>query len=85
MTDAEVLYVSARPQGGSWRTLGTIEFPLDDGHSADGSLRYGQLTVGDVELRVWQGRWRPAVDLRSPPGTSTASGSRSARWRSTTA
>ena len=55
VTNADVLYVSARPQGGSWRTLGTIEFPLDDGHSADGSRRYGQLTVGDIELRVWQG------------------------------
>ena len=54
VTDADVLYVSARPRGGSWRTLGTIRFPLDDGRSADGSRRYGQLTVGDVELRVWQ-------------------------------
>ena len=54
VTDADVLYVSARPEGGSWRTLGTIRFPLDDGRSADGSRRYGQLTVGDVELRVWQ-------------------------------
>ena len=54
VNNAERLYVSARPAGGSWATLGTIRFPLDDGHSADGSLRYGDLTVGLVELRVWQ-------------------------------
>ena len=51
---AKWLWVSARPEGGSWATLGTIPFPLDDGHSADGSSRYGALTVGVVELRVWQ-------------------------------
>ena len=54
VNNAERLYVSARPEGGSWATIGTIRFPLDDGHSADGSLRYGDLTVGRVELRVWQ-------------------------------
>ena len=52
--NAEQLWVSARPEGGSWATLGTIPFPLDAGHSADGSSRYGALTVGVVELRVWQ-------------------------------
>ena len=51
---AKWLWVSARPEGGSWATLGTIPFPLDAGHSANGSLRYGALTVGVVELRVWQ-------------------------------
>ena len=54
VNNAERLYVSARPEGGSWAALGTIRFPLDAGHSADGSLRYGDLTVGRVELRVWQ-------------------------------
>ena len=52
--DAGRIHVSARPAGGDWATLGTIRFRLDDGHSADESLRYGQLTVGSVELRVWQ-------------------------------
>ena len=52
--NAGQLWVSARPEGGSWATLGTIPFPLDAGHSADGSSRYGALTVGVVELRVWQ-------------------------------
>ena len=52
--DAGRIHVSARPAGGEWATLGTIRFRLDDGHSADESLRYGQLTVGSVELRVWQ-------------------------------
>ena len=43
--DAERIYVSARPVGGDWRTLGTIPLPLDDGHSSSGSYRYGDLTV----------------------------------------
>ena len=52
--DAEHIYVSARPEGGDWRTLGTIPLPLDDGHSSDGSYRYGDFTVADVQVRVWQ-------------------------------
>ena len=61
VNNAERLYVSARPKGGSWATIGTIRFPLDAGHSADGSLRYGDLTVGRVELRVWQSVSDPLV------------------------
>ncbi len=52
--DAERIYVSARPEGGDWRTLGTIPLPLDDGHSSDGSYRYGDLAVADIQVRVWQ-------------------------------
>ena len=52
--DAEHIYVSARPEGGDWRTLGTVPLPLDDGHSSDGSYRYGDFTVADVQVRVWQ-------------------------------
>ena len=60
--DARSIYVSARPEDGSWATLGTIPLPLDDGHSGSGRFRYGDITVAvpvasatkDVEVRVWQ-------------------------------
>lgn len=43
--DETVNYVSARPEGGSWRTLGTVRLPLDDGLSDSGRYRYGDFTV----------------------------------------
>ncbi|MCY4639463.1 MAG: hypothetical protein OXC94_03875 [Chloroflexi bacterium] len=56
--------VSARPADGSWRTLGVIALPLDDGHSSDGRYRYGDVTLevplsnratpARIEMRVWQ-------------------------------
>ena len=60
--DARSIYISARPEDGSWATLGTIPLPLDDGHSSNGRFRYGDITVAvpvahatkDVEVRVWQ-------------------------------
>ncbi len=57
------IYISARPEGGSWDTLGTIPLPLDDGHNSSGSFRYGDIAVAvplarsrtaNVEVRVWQ-------------------------------
>ncbi len=46
--DPEQNYISARPAGGSWSTLGTI--PLDmDGESRSGTFRYGDITL-DVPL-----------------------------------
>jgi hypothetical protein len=63
ITDERNVYVSARPEGGSWGTLGTIPIPLDAGASSSGHFRYGQLDVTvplgaglttDVEVRVWQ-------------------------------
>lgn len=43
--DAESLYISARPEGGSWNTLGTI--PLDmSGLNSRGTFRYGDITLG---------------------------------------
>lgn len=38
-------YISARPEGGSWRVLGTISLPLDDGVSSSGRFRYGDITL----------------------------------------
>ena len=55
----ERVYVSARPAGGNWDVLGTVRLRLDDGLSKSGNQRYGEITVGGVELRVWQ-------DLRDP-------------------
>ena len=60
VSDAQALYISARPEGGSWRTLGTI--PLGRGEasayarSASGSYRYSDITLAEVrvDVRVWQ-------------------------------
>ena len=62
VSDASALYISARPEGGSWATLGTI--PLDmTGRSSTGAYRYGDIALSVpregggravVEVRVWQ-------------------------------
>ena len=52
--DGHRIYISARPEGGDWGTLGTIRLPLDDGYSSSGNYRYGDITVEGVEVRVWQ-------------------------------
>lgn len=38
-------YVSARIDGGSWRTLGTIPIPLTDGQTSDGVYRFGDISL----------------------------------------
>ena len=62
VSDARALYISARPEGGSWRTLGTIPIAMD-GLSGSRAYRYGDITVtvpragttaAVVEVRVWQ-------------------------------
>ena len=53
--NAENVWISARPQGGDWRTLGTIPFPLDAGDGA-ATYRYRDLAIAGAELRVWQRR-----------------------------
>ena len=45
VNDASANYISARPEGGSWRVLGTIPLPLTDGVSSSGRFRYGDITV----------------------------------------
>ena len=55
--DAENLWISARPKGGRWDTLGTIPFPLDHragGYSTVSKYRYADLAMGGIGLRVWQ-------------------------------
>ncbi len=61
--DERNLYISARPAGGAWLTLGTVALPLDDGFSFSGRYRYGDIAFDaaaqdddatTVELRVSQ-------------------------------
>ena len=62
--DEREIHVSARPARGSWRTLGTIPLPLDDGLSSTGRYRYGDIAIEVpvlnwaspviVQVRVWQ-------------------------------
>ncbi len=48
------IYISARPEGVRWDTLGTIRLLLDDGLSSGRAYRFGDITVEGVEVRVWQ-------------------------------
>ena len=58
------VFISGRPEGGSWQALGTIPLPLDDGVTASGRFRYGDITLDlplrsvgsplSIDLRVWQ-------------------------------
>ena len=43
--DGRRIHLSARPEGGSWRELGTIPLPLDDGLSGTGRYRYGDVVI----------------------------------------
>lgn len=55
--DSENLWISARPKGGRWDTLGTIPFPLEQragGYSDVSKFRYADLAMAGVGLRVWQ-------------------------------
>ena len=45
VNDPERNFISARPEGGSWSTLGTIRLPLTDGISSSGRFRYGDITL----------------------------------------
>ncbi len=48
ISDPEQNYISARPAGGAWSTLGTISLDLD-GESRSGTFRYGDISL-DVPL-----------------------------------
>ena len=62
--DGRNIYISARPVRGSWRTLGTVPLPLDDGLDPSERHRYGDIALDvpllssastvTVEVRVWQ-------------------------------
>lgn len=72
--DERDLYVSARPAGGSWRTLGTVPLALD-GLTASGSYRYGDIALAvpeAVDIRIWQNvaqGWRFLVSARPAGGS----------------
>ena len=59
-------FVSARPAGGSWRTLGTVPVTLD---STSGAYRYGDIDLrmpsGLVNIRVWERTANPARNFVS--------------------
>ena len=62
VNDAENLWVSARPRGGRWDTLGTIPLPEDGRTPSYGNM--GQHTFGDIAMagvgvRVWQRTHEP--------------------------
>ena len=64
--NAERLYISARPEGGSWRTLGTI--PLDmSGLNSRETFRYGDIVVG-VDLPGIVPPPQPVTDTDTPSG-----------------
>ena len=82
--DLSRVYISARPAGGSWRTLGTIRLLLDDGFSSSGTFQFGDIAL-DVPL--------PPTEVSTLAGTPGISGhvdgpghaarfgwSRSSRW-----
>ena len=80
VNDDRDLYVSARPAGGSWRTLGTVPLTLDGGVSDEGVYRYGDVALAlplpggasmNVQLRVWQNvdeGWRFFLSARPADG-----------------
>ena len=86
VSDASSLYISARPEGGSWRTLGTI--PLGRGEASayrttsNGRWRYSDIAIAGVDVRVWQ-RLNAARSLYISARRVVVRGPRSAPSRST--
>ena len=75
--DGRRIYLSARPQRGSWATLGTIALPLDDGVDSLRGLRYGDTGIDaplpEDEVSTLAGR--PGVrGYADGPGTRRSSG-----------
>ncbi len=55
--NTDSVWISVRPEGGRWDSLGTVPFPLDreaGGYSAISRHRYRDLAIGGVGFRVWQ-------------------------------
>ncbi len=67
VNDSSAIYISARPEGGSWGTLGTIPLPLDDGVSNSGRFHYGDITVSVplAQSGVSAPTPKPQSDLRN--------------------
>ena len=75
VSDPLRLFISARPAGGRWDTLGTIRLLLDDGLSSSRDDRFGDVTVDGVEVRVSQDVHEP---LRIHVGARVTGGDRDA-------
>lgn len=75
LDDAESLYISARPEGGSWRDLGTVPLPLDDGISRNGHYRYGNIdvVVPLPEAPAWPTSTPSPTPTTTPSATVTPS------------
>ena len=72
VNDPERNYISARPEGGSWRTLGTIPLPLTDGVSSTGRFRYGDVTLAvPLDGAAPQPRPTPTPSPTATPAPST--------------
>ena len=56
--DNDNVWLSARAEGGSWRTLGTEPLGLEHIEDA-GRYRYGDVAIAGVTLRFWQSRGEP--------------------------
>ena len=68
VNDQENLHVSARLQGGRWDAHGTRPVQLHDDESDVGRYRYDTVSVGGVELGIWQRRPQvTSVRLRIEP------------------
>ena len=87
--DVDNLWVSARPQRGSWSAFGTVRLTLVGPSSDDADElgdRHGQITIAEVGLRVWQpagqsGRFSvEACASLSVPSGGRMSGCGAAPW-----
>lgn len=61
--EPEEIWISARPRGGRWDTLGTIPVPesgYGGGHSETSRHRYGAVAIAGVGLHVWQRQNEPS-------------------------
>lgn len=72
-SDPERNYISARPRGGSWQTLGTRSLPLRDGLSSDRRFRYGDIELAvpvqvDLNEAYLVSTWAPLNVIVIPPG-----------------
>lgn len=73
--NAEDVWVSARPRGGRWDTLGTIPLPrsgLAGGYGGISRHRFGDLEIAGVGVRVWQRLLEPwRIYVQACPGACT--------------
>ena len=82
VTHEESLWVSARPKGGDWDTLGTVPLAWNgqlNGYGAMSKHRFGDIELADVKLRVWQREREPGRIYVEACGACPAR--QSVRWQ----